>query len=226
MKSTINKRASIATTCLERGWAMLREIEPNLPAAVFIILSAKKRGRTLGHFSQSAWRNQHGLRTHEIAISSDLFCDPEDLLTVLLHEAAHAILRKEYGGCTPDRRGRLYYHRKEFSDTCFELGLDCEFRNNRYGWTITHWPRKTGVDSRYENIIRYLRKNLPLGTDKAKGLRLMDIRGKKTPKAGLTKITCNCKNERSIYVNKTILKQGEIICNLCSLPFQLSGDGC
>ena len=89
MKPRVNRRASEATKHLEYCWAMLREIEPSIPAAVFVIMSAKRRGKTFGHFAPLAWRNQHGLRTHEIAISSDLFCDPEDLLTVLLHEAAH-----------------------------------------------------------------------------------------------------------------------------------------
>lgn len=185
MKSKIDKRASEATKHLEHAWAMLREIEPSIPAAVFIVRATERRGKTLGNFVQSAWRNQHGRRTHEISVSSTLFCDPDDLLAVLLHEAAHSILRKDRGGCSRDSRGYFYYHRKEFRDACFKLGLDCEFRNTRYGWTITHWPRKTGVHPKYRNIILYLSQNLPLGTDKAIRHKLTDIRGKKTPQSGL-----------------------------------------
>jgi len=221
MKPRVNRRASVATKHLEYCWAMLREIEPSIPAAVFVIMSAKRRGKIFGHFTPLAWRNQHGPRTHEIAISSDLFWDPEDLLTILLHEAAHAILRKKQGGCRPDSCGYLYYHRKEFRNTCFRLGLDCEFYNNRYGWSITHWPRETGVHQKYKSITRYLSSNLPLGTEKGKRHKLIDVRGKNTPHAGLTKITCGCKeSQRNIYVNKSILTRGGIICELCGLPFQ------
>lgn len=223
MKQTINKRASIATKCLEHAWAMLREIEPSIPTAVFIILSARRRKKILGHFAHSAWRNQHGRRNHEIGISSDLFCDPSELLVVMLHEAAHSVLRKDNGGCSPDGRGYCYYHRKEFRDTCFALGLDCEFHNNRYGWVITHWPRDTGVHPKYKRLIQYLSRYLPLGTDKERRRKLAEIRGKKTPQSGLAKMTCSCKDGRSIYVNKTILKKGGILCELCGLPFQPLG---
>ena len=222
MRPRVNKRASEATKRLEHAWAMLRKIEPSIPAAVFIIRATKGGGNPLGHFVQSAWRNQHGRRTHEISVSSTLFCDPGDLLTVLLHEAAHSILRKDHGGCSLDSSGYFYYHRKDFRDVCFKLGLDCEFHNTRYGWMITHWPRKTGVPTKYRDIIQYLSKNLPLGTDKAKRHKLTDIRGKKTPQSGLTRITCSCKKKRCIYVNTTILKEGGILCKLCDLPFQLS----
>lgn len=55
MKPRVNKRASVATKYLEYSWEMLREIEPSIPAAVFVILSAKK-----GEIPSAFLPNQHG----------------------------------------------------------------------------------------------------------------------------------------------------------------------
>lgn len=157
----IQDRASRATHCLERAWQMLRKLYPELPQAVIVIISADRRRGRLGHFSGAQWRYRAPQRIHEVGVSPDLFRQYEDLLEVLLHEAAHAILYKQDASAGCGSGG--YYHRHEFRDKCIALGLECKFRNTRYGWTDTQWPPRRKVPTRYQGVLSYLRRHLPLG---------------------------------------------------------------
>ena len=144
-KSRIRYRASQATQGLEQTWELLRTLIPKLPPAVVVVLNTSSRRRKLGDFTPSVWRYRHEKNVHEIGISPDLFHTPEEVLCTLLHEAAHAVLfardrhsPQHIAGCGPDG----YYHRKEFRDTCRDLGLECLFKNRRYGWCLTQWPTR------------------------------------------------------------------------------------
>lgn len=213
MKTEATTIASRAIVCLEQAWAMLRDLEPELPPAVTIVVDAKSRRRTEGYFHHLAWYAQRKNSVHEIAVSPDFFGSPIELLAILLHEAAHAILHADEGGVTQ------YYHRKEFRDVCIRLGLMCSFHNTRYGWSRTGWPNESPVPKRYMNILRLFKSQLPRGTGKPILRRKQPEEGK-IPKPGLKRLTCKCKTKRSIYANKTVSKKGRVLCQLCGALFQ------
>src|SRR5439155_16978937 len=156
-------RASRATRGLEQAWEMLRKLIPHVPPAVVVVLNTQSRRRAFGDFTPSVWRYRPEKNVHEIGISPDLFHAAEDVLGTLLHEASHAVLfarapqsARHSAGCGPDG----YYHRKEFRDTCRELGLECLFKNRRYGWCLTQWPA-SGVPERYHPVLHLLKDTLP-----------------------------------------------------------------
>ena len=139
---------------------MLRQLEPCLPPCVIVILAAGTRRNKLGHFSGCVWRTDEVTGGHEVAINPTLFDRPEDLLGTLLHEAVHGLLFEWglNGGCGPDG----YYHREEFRNVSYKLGLSCGFSNKRSGWNMTAWPH-TGVPERYHRVLELLREALPWG---------------------------------------------------------------
>jgi hypothetical protein len=212
-KSRISDRASNATRALETAWAMLIDLRLNIPHAVVTLLTAGDRKRESGHLSHLAWKYRDDKRRHEVGISSDLFQDPERLLSTMLHEAAHAILHKENGGCTHDKYNN--YHLTIFRDTCKTLGLECEFRDTRHGWTLTSWPGGEIPDI-YAPVLKHLKRELPKGTGYRIGVKQS---GRKLPKSGHVKLSCQCDKRRSIYVNKSVLEKGGISCDLCGSNF-------
>ncbi len=152
---------------------------------------------------------------HEIAINPKLIGFPNDILGTMLHEAAHAILF-EAGhnggiGSTP------YYHTKKFRDQCIELGLVCDFLNTRYGWTVTHWP-PSGIPKRYRAAIALLRQNLPAGTGDPPPA---ELKPRPLPTTGHSLLVCGCEGgQRTIYVKKSVLEDGGIICSFCGHEFR------
>jgi hypothetical protein len=155
-KSRISDRASIGTKALEAAWAMLIGLHLNIPYAVVTLLTAGDRKLKSGHLTHSAWQYRDDKRIPEVGISSDFFQNPERLLCTMLHEAAHAILLKENGGCTlsPDKYND--YHLAIFRDTCKKLGLECEFKDTRHGWTLTSWPDGKIPDI-YTPVLKHLK---------------------------------------------------------------------
>ena len=90
-KLAVAGRGSNAVKAIEVAWGMLRRVEPSIPAAVLTLVDARSRRRVKGYFLPSVWKKPAG-KAHEIAVSPELLSDPADLLHVLLHEAAHAVL--------------------------------------------------------------------------------------------------------------------------------------
>ena len=122
---------------------------------------------------------------------------------------------RHFAGCSVGKD--QYYHRKEFRNTCRELGLECLFHNRRYGWCLTQWP-VAGVPERYHAILHLLTA-LPWGTQ-APQLPRQRLQGAKTPPAGLTKLLCQCAKPRAIYASKTVQSAGGIECLFCRREFR------
>ncbi len=194
-------RGSRSTSVLEQAWQELRSIVPKLPRVIFTLVNASNGNRVNGSIYPNQWTHNTGSgKRHELAISPMLFGSPKSTLVVLLHEAAHALLLKEVhaAGCGPDG----YYHRKEFRDMARRLGLTCEFRNGRYGWTNTGWAEKT-LPAVYEPVLAILR-TLPKGT----GHGSIGVpRRRQLPDAGQIRLTCACEVRRSVYVPKSMLPE-------------------
>jgi len=202
---SIRDRASVATHCIEQAWEKLRRVIPGLPPAVIIVLCAGARIRR-GHFAASSWKFTKQTHAHEIGINPDLFNDRKESLATLVHEAAHALLFRSdgTGGCSSDG----YYHKKEFRDTCNDLGLHCTQSHNRYGWCITSWPDLGRPPEKYRDALDEL-KSLPAGT------RTLCV--PKAPVNGRLRLTCRC--GRSIYASQSVAEGAPIICSICKSEF-------
>lgn len=190
---------------------MLRAIDQRVPAAVIVILAVGSRQRKRAHFARSSWSARNAARAHEVGISPLLFGDSSQLVASMLHEAVHAVLHEE--GQNGGMGSTGYYHTKVFRDCCREFGLDCQFLNTRYGWTLTDWPNGR-TPRRYRDLASYLRAELPLGGNTLPRSR---IGGKAPPKSGQLRISCQC---RSIYASRSVTEEGGIKCLACGQLFK------
>ena len=154
-KDSFGDRGSKAVQCLEKAWEELRCAEPDIPPAVIVLLPAYEKTKA-GTFSASSWKYSEDRKGHEVGISPTLFTSPLEVLEVMLHEAAHAIMYDKDGF-----RGGGYYHGKEFRHECLRLGLSCTMRNRRYGYDRTGWPENRTMPKRYAQSLKTLEKGLP-----------------------------------------------------------------
>ena len=206
----VDDRGSQAVQTLERAWTQIRDLHTRVPQAVIVLLDVTARPSRRGHFATSQWKTRGEGRAHEIGLSPALFADHMQLLATLLHEAAHAALFEETGN--PGIGSTRYYHTKQFRDCCQEFGLQCEFLNSRYGWTITQWPGGK-LPSEYRPVLASLRTLLPFGTQKPLP---MQGPGRELPKSGQLRLSCGC---RAIYASRAIAEEGGLLCELCGCHF-------
>ena len=212
----VGERGSATIHALESAWELLRSVESSIPPAVLTLVDARSRRQVLGYFARSIWKKRRG-KAHEIALSPELIGFPKELLATMLHEAAHAILHEsgQRGGVSGDG----YYHLAIFRDQCESLGLECEFWNTRYGFTVTHWPT-SGVPRRYRPIIRLLKQSLPAGIGAQPQKK---VAGRPLPVPGHTPLTCGCSEaNRTVYVKKTVLNAGGVTCAFCGQEFRVA----
>lgn len=213
-KYRVSARGSVSIETLEIAWEELRKVEPSIPVAVLTFVDVKSRSHFRGYFAWSLWKKRRGA-AHEIGINPKLLGDPKELLSTMLHEAAHATLYEKdgLGGMGSTR----YYHSKTFRDQCVEFGLDCQFHNTRYGFVLTSWPA-SGVPDRYKSIVQLLQSRLPAGT----GAQLQkQIKGRDLPRSGHTLLACRCLPVyRTVYVKKSVLEIGGVVCALCGSEFK------
>jgi len=212
--STID-RGSQVILLLERAWEILRSVESRIPIAVLTLVDARSRLNVRGYFANSRWKKpgRYG-GAHEVAVSTHLIAEPSLLLATLLHESAHAILHES--GHNGGMGSTGYYHTKKFRDVCIQLGLECRFRDTRYGWTISQWPEGEKIPEKWLPALAIL-ESLPSGTG---SVRYRRSSGKPLPLPGRCKMTCGCDNEsRVIYAPSSVVITGGIVCEFCKEPF-------
>lgn len=210
---TVFDRSSDCNRVLEEVWQELMKILPDLPPAI-IVMARMYKGRSIvrGYFGPLNWRftKENG---HEIGVSITELGNDKELLAVLLHEAAHAINYargiKDIGG---GKEG--YYHLKQFRETALELGLGCEFRNTRYGWTNTFYIES--LQDRYSKILDILKQLSVNGVNP-----YSPPRPKALPKSGQAVYICKCSPPRRISMTENTDSQGAVICWVCVEPFTL-----
>jgi hypothetical protein len=213
-RQRVHDRGSRSVQTLEKAWKKLQSILPELPPVVFVSLDVAGRRRRRGHFSGSSWRYRKAKSAHEIGISPELFASAREVLATIVHEAAHALLYQRTG--SPGCGAGGYYHLSEFRDCCRdELGLECSFRNTRYGFADTRWG-KVGIPPRYRSILAMLKRELPWGTSTQ--YRPSRICPKKVPESGHIRLRCPC--QRSVYASKNVITKGSICCGLCGGKFR------
>lgn len=218
----VSKRASISSRILEQSWTAMRHIITGLPPAVLLVMDADGRRRKFGHFAPSTWRVRGEEQAHEVSLSPRLFAQPTDLLATMVHEAVHALLYATTtssvhvaGVSVRDR----YYHRREFRDECRRLGLECQYLNGRYGWTLTKWP-ESGVPEQYQPVLRLLER-MPPGSVTRVAQR---VEGRSSPESGNVRLQCRCQPERTIHVARRQAALGGFVCDFCRSEFHSPAD--
>lgn len=156
---------------LEHTYDAARANVPDLPTNVAFVLqgTGRKRGGTvLGHYAPGRYLDADASKVHEIMISGDtLSRGPVEVLTTVLHEAAHA-LADVRGIKDTSRQNR--YHNRRFLALAEELTLSYDQPENYVNGQIipsaTLGFSNVGVTSEtidtYANILVRLTNDMPL----------------------------------------------------------------
>ena len=133
----VDQPTSQLLAALEACWAAIARLHPELPAAV-VVVGAGSGSRGLwkwGHFAALRWRRlADGDALPEVLVAGEGLRRPApEVLTTLLHEAAHAIADRR-GVQDTSRDGR--YHNRRYRAIAEEVGLDVDLAPP-YGHTHT-----------------------------------------------------------------------------------------
>jgi hypothetical protein len=196
---------------LEACWEAIRSRHSQVPAAVIVVGSgspAKPNGSMKwGHFASLRW--QHGTtRLPEVLVSGEgLSRTPAEVLTTLLHEAAHG-LSDARGVKDTSRQGR--WHNKHFATHAAELGL-APSKDRRLGYSpCTLQPDTTTA---YADQLQQL-------TTALQAYRHPEPTGAAKQRASSNNgVACGCACPRRIRVAQTVLDAGPITCDVCQSLF-------
>lgn len=204
-------RTADLVTALEDIWSAIRHHHRDVPPAVIIIGSGSpsRAGQVMkwGHFASMRWQHGEDL-VHEVLVSGEgLSRSPEEILTTLLHEAAHAVADVRNIKDT-SRQGR--WHNKHFATLAKELGLNVD-KHDKFGWTVCaladHTPIRYAVQlTTLENVLRLYRHPEPVGV----------IKERDSSNNGLS---CVCECGRKIRIAKSVFEAGPIVCCVCDGAF-------
>jgi hypothetical protein len=199
--------ASGVLTVLEATWRQIITRHPEIPPAV-IILGSGTSGKHAkwGHHAADRWHAADNDHT-EIMISGEGLRRPaSEVLTTLLHEAAHALAAARDIKDT-SRQGR--YHNKNYKALAEELGITVSHANT-IGWSVTTLPDTTA--STYARQIKALSRAMVLYRN--------DETGCATGPAKTTNlIAAACPCERSIRIAASVLADAPVTCGACGGDF-------
>jgi hypothetical protein len=200
---------------LEQCWAAIRVRHVEIPHAMIVVASGSPdragQAMKLGHFASHRW--QHGdQRISEVLVSGEgLSRTAPEVLTTLLHEAAHALADVRDIKET-SRQGR--YHNEKFAKLARELGLEPS-KDSKIGWSPCTLPDTTAG----------------LYTDSLTGLEAV-LRVYRHAENHSTKdrnsnngVSCECGCGRKIRLSRSVFEQGPVICGVCDEPFTADDSG-
>lgn len=216
--------ASALIAACETAWADIQRHHPELPPAVIVLGTGIQGGRLvkLGHWWQSQWVADGTARGEVLLAGEALHLPPEQVLEILVHEAAHGI------NCTrgvkdTSRGGR--YHNQRFKATATEVGLRVQ-RMDPYGWARTTLRPETV--EKYADSIATIGEHLRIaralprramqgiegqGRDGDGGVDGGDDRqSRKSPAA-----ECGC--GRKMRMAASVLAKGPVVCGVCETEF-------
>jgi hypothetical protein len=163
-------------------------------------------GLRLGHFASLRW--QHGAtRMPEVLVSGEgLNRTPAEVLTTLLHEAAHA-LADVRGVKDTSRQGR--WHNQRFAALAAELGLMAS-KDDKLGWSSCRLQPAT--QARYAAVLDQL------GAAMQAYRHPDDAAAKKRANSNNGAVlTCAC--PRKLRASMSTVEDGPITCGVCEAPF-------
>jgi hypothetical protein len=194
---------------LEAAWAAIRHHHRDVPAVVLVVGTGSPRrsgdGLIYGHFATSTW--QHGpRRLSEVMVSGEgLTRTPEEVMSTLLHEAAHGIADARRIKDT-SRQGR--WHNQRFAAIAREVGLDVT-KDQRIGWSPS--TIEPAAAAMYTDLITRLGETMG-------AYRRIDLpaRSRATSNSG-NPAECGC--GRRLRITPSVLSAGPVLCGLCGAEF-------
>lgn len=224
---------------LERTWARIRDLHPDVPAAVIVLGLAAytERGSYVGHFAPARWSTD-AARLPEVLIAGELLTDLPQVLETLLHEAAHGLAHTRKIKDT-SREGR--YHNKKFAALAAEIGLEAK-PDEKIGFRTA---LAKGTLERFADELAAL-DAAHHATGRAHRLRPAEKRRNETgrdedqhddsdndqddedeedeednePQKRKREITITCSCERKIRIALRGLDAGEVFCGRCGTAFE------
>ncbi len=193
---------------LEECWGAIRRRHLDLPAVVVVVASGTEGSRSnarWGHFAALAWVQGEEQLAEVLVAGEGLRRGAEEVLTTLLHEAAHSLAQVRAVADT-SRQGR--YHNRRYAALAREAGLEVAEAGS-FGWADT-----TMADATRHDYRRELARLTAALTLYRRGERTAKGAAKST---NLVAATCAC--GRRIRVAVSTLAAGAIVCQLCAGEF-------
>jgi hypothetical protein len=195
---------------LESAWSAIRARHPDVPAVVLVVGSGSPTRRTApvryGHFASLRWQAGDQVLPEVLVSGEGLKHTAVEVLTTLLHEAAHG-LADARGIKDTSRQGR--WHNKHFAALAAELGLDAA-KDDRLGWSVCTIRPATATC--YTTVLHEL------------GAAMRAWRHVDEPGSGSTTKNSNgqslaCACPRKIRVATSVAEAGPILCGVCTTAF-------
>jgi hypothetical protein len=194
---------------LDTAWTHIRSRHPDVPGVVLVVASGTmtRHQLVLGHFAGGRW--QHGTnRLPEVLVSGEGLRRPApEVLTTLLHEAAHGLAAAR-GIKDTSRQGR--WHNRRFAALAAELGLG-PTQDPALGWSPCTLRPSTKDD--YADTLVGLTAALSL-------YRYPEQHADGARASGNNGVACACGCGRKIRLSRTALAAGPITCGLCGEDFE------
>lgn len=188
-------------------WAEIRTRHHDVPDVVITVgAGAEGKSFRLGHFAAGAWQAGDAEVSELFVGGEGLAQGPGELLTTLLHEAAHGVAHTR-GIQDTSRQGR--YHNAHYLALGTELGLSVG-RDDTIGWSLSTLPDTTAAS--YRGQLDALTAALTAHRRRLGRARDPDQKSNN----GLAAV-CYC--QRKIRVSRSTYNAGPILCGLCSTPF-------
>ncbi len=194
-------------TTLDSVWSAIRVAHPDVPPVVLLTAPSDRSQRKIGHFWALKWQHRTAGNLHEVVLVAEyLNRTANDVLEVLLHEAAHACnFVRGIKDCSANQ-----YHNRAFRKTAEELGLHVEQRSH-YGFartsltteTVKRWAEQIELLGREIQVSRRWKRRRELGVQ--------------TPNSRNLRASCAC--GFLIRVSRSTLSQTEIQCGRCRKAF-------
>lgn len=211
MTATTN---STIVAALEKAWGEIRVSSPKVPAAVLVVASGSS-GRTLkwGHYAAGRWsrkvpKGRKAPKVPEVLISGEgLQRGGKDVMTTLLHEAAHGLAAARK---LKDTSRGARYHNRVFKSLAEELGLEVKPLGS-FGLADTTLLPET--EKRWKKTIQALNRAIK------KSFRFAE--GKKRRKASTRMLLAICACKRKIRLSRATYEEAPIICRCCERHFKI-----
>lgn len=194
-------------------WSGIRRRNPDVPDVVITVgAGAKRNGVTLGHFAAAAWQSGED-QVSELFIGGEgLKSGADELLTTLLHEAAHGVAHTREIKDT-SRQGR--YHNDKYRALAEEIGLTVT-KDTKLGWSASQLA--DGTARQYAAEVEQLAAVL---VAHRRTFGRVEDGGRKSNNNG---ITAECQCPRKIRVSQSTYDAGPIVCGVCNAPFTAPDD--
>jgi hypothetical protein len=192
---------------LEGIWTEIRRRHREIPDVIIVIASrADGKHTRIDHYASDR-RSAAGETRAEIVVGGEcLQRSADDVLGILLHEAAHALAAMR-GIQDTSRQGR--YHNSRFARLARELGINVD-KDPKIGWIPTTVTTDTARD--YAAALRALGDAITLW-------RSDEVRSGRYQRRNTNLIAASCPCDRNIRVAASTLAAAPITCEVCHGEF-------